>query len=316
VKGFVARNPGFARLLEGARRAAGTDTTILLTGESGTGKSSLARAIHDESPRRDGPFVDVHCANLPADLIEAELFGHDQGAFTGAVRDRMGRLERAAGGTLFLDEVQELGPPLQAKILRVLQEKRFERIGSGESRPLDARVVASVSGAPERLVADGRLREDLYYRLQVVRFDLPALRQRPEDVEPLASEFLAELAAAHGRSVHAFSAEAWEILKGHGWPGNVRELRHVIESAVILGEGDTVGIEDLPLRMGMGSPAVLRRAASDGWTLSRVEDAYIDEVLRRTRGNKSAAARVLGIHRKTLHEKLRARRGDGDAGGT
>ena len=312
MTGIVARNPAFRRLLEGARRAARTDATILLTGESGSGKNILARAVHEESARRERPFVEVHCANLPADLIEAELFGYDEGAFTGAAHDRVGRLERASGGSLFLDEVQELQPPLQAKILRVIEEKRFERIGSAESRPLDARIVASVGGDPERLVAEGRLREDLYYRLQVVRFDIPPLRERPEDVEPLALRFLAELAVAHGSAARRFSEDARELMGRHGWPGNVRELRHVIESAVILGEGDTIGIQDLPLRMGTGSAAVLRRAADDGWTLARIEDAYIDEVLRRTRGNKSAAARILGIHRKTLHERLRSRR---DAGG-
>lgn len=267
----------------------------------------MARAIHDESQRRDGPFVEVHCANLPADLIESELFGHDRGAFTGAHESKPGRLEGAAGGTLFLDEVQELQTPVQAKILRVLQEKRFERVGSAESRPLDARLVASVGGNPERLVANGRLREDLYYRLQVVRFDLPPLRERPADVDLLATAILQEMAEAHGTEAKTFTSEAEELLRRHGWPGNVRELRHVIESAVVLGEGNRIGVEDIPLRMGFASPAALSRAADEGWTLERVEEAYIREVLRRTRGNKSAAARILGIHRKTLHERLRGR---------
>lgn len=314
MNGFVTRDPRFLRLLDGVRRAARTEATVLVTGESGTGKTRLARLIHDQSPRRSGPFVEVHCANLPADLVEAELFGHDRGAFTGAAEDRPGKLESADRGTLYLDEVQELLPPLQAKILRALEERHFERVGSTESRRLDARIVASVGGSPERLVAGGRLREDLFYRLQVVRFDLPPLRERPSDIEPLSRSFLAESSGAHRVRPKALDADALDLLVRHSWPGNVRELRHVIESAVILGEGDTIGIEDLPLRIGIGSPAMLARAADEGWTLARVESAYVDEILRRTRGNKSAASRILGIHRKTLHERLRARsRTKGDA---
>lgn len=309
MKGFVTRDPAFRRLLDGALRAAPTEASVLLTGESGTGKSRLARALHEESGRSAGPYVEVHGANLSEELLEAELFGVVRGAYTGAAEDRPGRLEAASGGTLFFDEVQELLPALQAKVLRVLEERRFEPLGSTEARAFDARIVASVSGSPERLVAEGRLREDLFYRLQVVRFDLPPLRDRPVDVEPLARTFLQEASATHGTAVKSLADDAVDLLRRYHWPGNVRELRHVIESAVILGERETVGLEDFPARMGAGSPGWLSGAADLGWSLARVEEAYIDEVLRRTRGNKTAAARILGIHRKTLHERLRARTG-------
>ncbi len=309
MRGFVTRDPSFRRLLDGALRAARTEANVLLTGESGTGKSRLARALHDASGRSAGPWVEVHGANLSEDLLEAELFGVVRGAYSGAAEDRAGRLEAASGGTLYLDEVQELLPALQAKILRVLEERRFERLGSTEARAFDARIVASVSGSPERLVADGRLREDLFYRLQVVRFDLPPLRARRADVEPLARAFLEEAAARHGTVVKPLATDALDLLRRYHWPGNVRELRHVIESAVILGERETVEVEDFPARMGAGSRGWLSGAADLGWSLARVEEAYIDEVLRRTRGNKTAAAKILGIHRKTLHDRLRARTG-------
>lgn len=309
MRGFVTRDPAFRRLLDGALRAARTDANVLLAGESGTGKSRLARALHDESGRNAAPYVEVHCANLSEDLLESEMFGVVRGAYTGAADDRPGRLEAAGGGTLFLDEVQELLPALQAKILRVLEERRFERVGSTEGRAFDARIVASVSGSPERLVAEGRLREDLFYRLQVVRFDLPPLRERPADVEPLARAFVEEAAATHRAAAKPLADDAVALLRRYPWPGNVRELRHVIESAVILGEREAIGVDDFPARMGAGSRGWLSGAADLGWSLARVEEAYIDEVLRRTRGNKSAAARILGIHRKTLHERLRDRTG-------
>jgi len=254
-----------------------------------------------------GPFVRVPCANVSVDLLESDLFGHEEGAFTDARRRRAGRFEQAHGGTLFLDEIQELPPEAQAKILRALEEKRFERLGGFETIEVDARIVASTTARPEKGLASGRLREDLYYRLNVVRLDLPPLRARGNDLRILAEAFLLEAVARHRLSGKTLAGCALARLERHDWPGNLPELRHAVERAAILCSGETITVADLPSGLSVSSPSMLRAAAGDGLTLAQVEDAYIEEVLRRTRGNKSAAARLLGIHRKTLHERLRAR---------
>ena len=302
----VTRSSQLQKLLALVERAAATDANILITGESGTGKNRLARLIHDCSPRSSGPYVEVPCANLPAELVESELFGHTKGAFTDAHEDRRGRFEQADGGTLFLDEIQELAPELQAKVLRALDEKRFERLGGQETLEVDARIVASTREDPDRLVADGRLREDLFYRLNVVRVHLPPLRQRGADVILLAEHFLEEAVSRHRLTPRRFNDEALKRLDRYPWPGNVRELQHVVESAAILASGPEMGVGELPDELGVASPAMLRSAAAQGLSLEQLEQQYIREVLRRTHGNKSAAARILGIHRKTLHEKLRS----------
>jgi len=306
VPHLVTRCPDVQELLALAERAARTEANILLTGESGTGKNLLARHIHDRSARSAGPYVEVPCANLPAELLESELFGHNKGAFTDAHEDRPGRFEHADGGTLFLDEIQELVPEVQAKVLRVLDEKRFERLGGHETLEIDARILASTREDPNRLVAEGRLREDLYYRLNVVRIHLPPLRERGPDIALLASRFLEQAIRRHRLGPKRLAAEAVERLERYPFPGNVRELEHVVESAAILASGEEIGVAELPEELGVGNPAMLAVAASEGLTLAQVEQAYIREVLRRTRGNKSAAARILGIHRKTLHDKLRS----------
>jgi len=310
VPALLTRDPAFRALLEVAQRAAGTQASVLLTGETGTGKNHLARFLHERSPRGPGPFVEVSCANLPQDLVESELFGHERGAFTDAHVERAGRFEQAHGGTLYLDEIQELAPAVQAKVLRAVEQRRFERLGGTLTLEVDVRIVASTREPLEVLLAAGRLREDLYYRMNVVRLHLPPLRERPADVPLLAEFFLGEAVATHGLPPRRLSPEALAVLRAYDWPGNVRELRHAVESAAVLAGGEAVTAADLPPQLSATTSGRLRAAATAGTTLAELERTYIDEVLRRTRGNKSAAARILGIHRKTLHEKLRARGGN------
>ncbi len=304
---FETRDPEFAALLDLARRAARTQATVLITGESGAGKSRLARWIHAVSARAAGPFIEVACANLPPDLSESILFGHERGAFTGAHESRPGRFELADAGTLFLDDVQELAPEVQAKVLRAIELRRFERLGGGDTVRVDVRIVTTLRDRPERLIVEGRLREDLYHRLNVVHVRLPALRERAGDVPVLAETFLREATELHGLSPKRFAAETLDRLQRYPWPGNVRELRHAVESAAVLSEGPEVAPGDLPEAFSVAAPAMLAVEAERGTTLAELERDYIDEVLRRTRGNKTAAARILGIHRKTLHDRLRRR---------
>ena len=306
MPGFSSSDPALIEVLRVAERAARATSPVLILGESGTGKNRLARFIHERSPRASGPFVEVACANVPPELFESDLFGHEQGAFTDAHAARVGRLEQAHRGTLFLDEIQEFELAVQAKLLRALEEKRFERVGGRQTLDVDVRILASTRENPALLVREGRLREDLLYRLDVIRLEIPPLRARRADIRAIAEAVLAELVVRHGLGRKVLSTAAVERLETYPWPGNVRELRHAIERAAILGSAETIGPVDLPETLSVASPAMLGEAARRGGTLASLERAYIDEVLRRTRGNKSAAARILGIHRKTLHEKLRA----------
>jgi len=306
LTGFDTRDPAFESVLRVAERAARTAASVLVLGETGTGKNRMARFLHERSARATGPFVEVPCANVALELFESDVFGHEPGAFTDARATKLGRLELAHGGTLFLDEIGALEVPAQGKLLRALEERTFERVGGNATLQVDVRIVASSRERPEELVTSGRLRDDLLYRLDVIRVDLPALRQRPQDVGPLAASILDETIARHALPARGFSPEALRRLAAHDWPGNVRELRHVVERAAILADQPSIEPEDLPLACSVAAPALLAEAASRGATLREVEAAYIEEVLRRTRGNKTAAARILGIHRKTLHEKLRS----------
>lgn len=309
MTGFTTTDPTFRDVLRVAERAAQASSSVLVLGETGVGKGRMARFLHALGPRSSAPFVEIPCANVPPDLFESEVFGYEEGAFTDARGTRPGRLEQAHRGLLFLDEIQELDVVAQAKLLRVLENRSFERVGGRAPIEVDVHIVASMRESPERLVAEGRLRDDLLYRLDVIRLEIPPLRERPGDVPALAELFLDEIVSRLGRGERRFGRGVLERLAAHSWPGNVRELRHTVERAAVLSDGGEIGPEALPETVAPGSPAMLRAAAERQATLAEVERSYIEEVLRRTRGNKSMAARILGIHRKTLHDKLRAHGG-------
>ena len=246
--GLVSRSLAMRRLHDLIEQVAPSSASVLITGESGSGKDFVAQTLHDLSGRSRAPFIAVNCPAIPEALLESELFGHERGAFTGALADRPGLFEHAAGGTLFLDEITEMSPGLQAKLLRVLETRRYRRVGGREERLADLRIVAATNRDPERSVSDGRLREDLYYRLNVFQLAVPPLRERREDIAPLAARFIAHFAGQNGRPVEGLSSEALAALEHFDWPGNVRELRNAIERAVVLTRSDTVQAADLHLK--------------------------------------------------------------------
>jgi DNA-binding NtrC family response regulator len=293
-------------VLELARKAAPTRSNILIFGESGTGKEILARLIHEWSPRRDRPFVRIPCANLPEELLESELFGVERGAFSGAAERKPGRIEQADGGTVYFDEILALSPAMQAKLLRLIQERSFERLGGRKTLRVDVRFIASTATPPEQAARDQSLRRDLYYRLNVVSLRVPPLRERREDVLRLAEHFLRQARGGAAR----LSPEARRALLEHRWPGNVRELKNAVERAQILAAGRDIRAEDLGIDPAAAVSGLIERAAERRLTLRELEKAYIERVLSVTRGNKSQAARLLGISRKTLLEKRRRYRLD------
>ena len=291
-------------------RVAGSTATVLLTGESGTGKEVVARALHWASDRRDAPFVAVNCAAIPEHLLESELFGHEKGAFTGAVARRVGRFERAHGGTLFLDEIGDMSLVLQAKILRALEDGTVERVGGESSTVLDVRVIAATNQELSGAMREGRFREDLYYRLAVVDLHLPALRERGSDVRTLALHFARHSALRHGRRVRSITARALQRLEEAPWPGNVRELRNVMDRAVLLANGGTIRSTDL--RIGAVAPSASPRgdvSEHAGYaptlSLAEVESDHVRRVLVSVDGHMARAATILGVHRNTLTRKVR-----------
>jgi len=298
-EGFVGESPAIRRVLEVARRVAATDASVMIRGESGVGKERLARLIHRLSPRRSGPFVPLDCTALPESLLEAELFGIEEGVATG-VRRRLGKLELASGGTLFLDEVGDLALTLQAKLLRVVQERELERVGGRQRIPLDVRLVTATHRPLEAMVEEGTFRRDLYFRLRVVVIELPPLRRRPTDIPLLARHFLALYGARFGRPELRLSAGALSRLMSHPWPGNVRELENVIQAAVALAPRTVIEADDLPLER-PGQEEELPALAP----LWEVERRHILRVLEAVGGSRSRAARLLGIDRSTLYRKLR-----------
>jgi len=300
----------FRRTVELAATVAASDTSVLLLGETGTGKEVLARFLHDSSRRRRKPFLAVNCAALPESLLESELFGHERGAFTGAVRQRRGRFEEADGGTLFLDEVAEASPGVQAKLLRALEQQRFERVGSSESIRVDVRVVAATRRDLSAEVASGRFRDDLYYRLKVVPIVLPPLRDRKGDISLLAQTFAHRLGGERGRPM-AFSLDALDVLERQPFPGNVRELLHLVERLCVTCPAETIAPAHLPEEYaGHGAPSVAMPLMEFEGTLSEMtaqfERAVLLRALERNDGHRAAAAQALGISRKNLWEKLKA----------
>jgi transcriptional regulator with PAS, ATPase and Fis domain len=305
---FRSRHRELVREIRALERAVDLPSTVLLLGDSGTGKDRLARAIHDASSRRDHPFVRIDAANIPDDLFESELFGHERGAFTGAVAAKAGLLEVAADGSAYLDEASSLSAAAQAKFLRVLQEKTFRRLGGVATHPFRARLIVSSRRDLAALVAEGRFRDDLFYRIDVVSVRLPRLAERREDILPLARAFLRRAARAYRRPARRFTKAAEEALLRHAWPGNLRELLHVVERAVLAAPGAEVSDAELPVGA-FGSPeALLATATEKRWTLRQLTDAYIEETLRRAGGNRTLAARRLGVSRKSLWERGKRRR--------
>ncbi|NCD25011.1 MAG: sigma-54-dependent Fis family transcriptional regulator [Deltaproteobacteria bacterium] len=300
--GIIGQSPPMRRLLDMLAAIAPSEATVLITGESGTGKELIARAIHANSQRRKGPYIAVNCAALTETLLESELFGHEKGAFTGAERRREGRFWAANTGTIFLDEIGEIPLAMQAKLLRVLQEREIQRVGGDQTLKVDVRVVAATNRDLWREVEHKAFRQDLYYRLNVVTLALPPLRERREDIPLLANHFLTRFAARNGKTIKGFTPGAMDRLLKHSWPGNVRELENVVERAVVLLVGEYIGERELP-------PALAASCAStnsglSGLTLEELERRAVLDALDAAGGNKSEAARRLGITRKTMHAKL------------
>jgi len=319
---FIGRGPSMRKVYEMIQQVAHSKTNVLIVGETGTGKELVARAVHHASPRRAALFVPINCAAIPGDLLESEMFGYAKGAFTGAVKDKPGKFEMAQGGTLFLDEITEMNPVLQAKLLRVLQESRFERLGSNDPTDLDVRIIAATNRDPLEAVRQGKLREDLYYRIQVFAIELPPLRERPEDIPLLADHFVHKLAGKLGITAPSGVApEAIDRMRGYRWPGNVREMENVMERAMVLSRGQAIGVNHLPQDIagsndtGVGQAARPADApggeslASQDFALDsaveKLERRYIARALERCGGNKTKAARLLDISERTLWYKLK-----------
>lgn len=295
---IIAKSPKMMKIFELIKTVAPTNTTILITGESGTGKEIIARAIHNQSQRRNKPFIVTSCAALPETLLESELFGYEKGSFTGAVERRKGKFEAADTGTLFLDEIGEIDANTQVHLLRALEEKKITRIGSNEEIDVDVRIIAATNKKLRTLIEQEKFREDLYYRLNVVTIDLPPLRSRREDILPLAEHFLKKYAKGNDRPVRSFSAEVVEFMLNYDWLGNVRELENMVERGVVLSKDKAITLSEFPKELTESTPA-------DGKTLEAMERNHIQKALEETGGNIVRTAKMLGIHRMTLYNKLK-----------
>jgi two-component system response regulator HydG len=305
---IIGRSEPMQAVFRVLRQVAPTDVTVLITGESGTGKELVARALHQNSRRRNAPFVALNCAALPESLLESELFGHEKGSFTGAMARKVGHIEHAQGGTLFLDEIGDMPLTTQVKILRVLEQREIVRVGSSTPVPVDIRVITATNQNLVELVGNRRFREDLYFRLKVVSIDLPPLRERASDIPLLVEAFVRELAARHGKSVTGVSPDVMRVLQAQSWPGNVRELRNVVENMVVTGSHEVLQVSDLPpaLQAGGASRAAAAAPASlAGRTAADVEREHIEATLQLVEGNRAKAARMMGIGERTLYRKIK-----------
>ena len=304
---IIGQSSAMLEVFDVLRQVAPSQTTVLITGESGTGKELIARAIHQLSPRARAPLVIVHCAALAPTLLESELFGHEKGAFTGAHERRLGRIEQAQGGTLFLDEIGEIDASIQIKLLRFLGERTYERVGSGKTMVADVRLIAATNKNLEQMVKEGKFREDLFYRLNVVPIQMPPLRDRREDIPLLANSFLKEFAGKNNKSITEFESAAMDLLMVYPWKGNVRELRAAIEGAVVLGRRDRIGVRELPASIRNYNPELAENGGGGpkpSLTVEQAEKQLILQALNDAKGNRTEAAKRLGISRRTLHRKL------------
>jgi DNA-binding NtrC family response regulator len=313
---IVGRSAPMERLFDQMKLVAPTRSSVLIIGESGTGKELVANALHRASPRRNERFLAINCGAIPSDILESELFGHERGAFTGAVSRKIGKFELAHRGTLFLDEISELYPELQVKLLRVLEERQVMRVGGSELIEVDFRLIAATNRDLEREVAEGRFREDLYYRLKVVTLRIPPLRERTGDIPQLAEHFLQVFCQEHGKPPKRLDADAIELLARFAWPGNVRQLKNMMESVVVFHQGDVVGAADLPAEVRASSTVSapggpVQAVAGEPRTMADIERQAILETLERTGGHRAKAADILGIGLRTLQRKLKEYRDEG-----
>ena len=301
---ILGKSAAIEKVLDRVRQVADSKASVLLEGESGTGKELVARALHGLSSRKGGPFVAVHCAALSPQLLESELFGHEKGSFTGATERRIGRFEQAQGGTIFLDEIGEIDPTTQVKLLRVLGERTLERVGGNRLINVDVRLIAATHRGLDRLVQEGKFREDLYFRIRVVQIQMPPLRERPEDIPILAESFRKEYSLENGKGDLSFAPSSIKLFMDYRWPGNVRELRTAVEHGVVLAKGKTIEPDDLPNSVRRGSDGIQPRIEPTSLRLDKIQKNLIDAAMDKSGKNISKAAQALGISRRTLHRKL------------
>ena len=304
-EGIIGQSAAIRRVIDICKQIAPTDATVLIEGESGTGKELVAKALHNNSPRKRGNFVALNCAALSEGILESELFGHEKGAFTGALAGRKGRFEHADGGTLFLDEVGDMPMATQIKLLRVIESREIVRVGSNDPRRVDVRLLSATNRRLEDLVKAGTFREDLYFRLKVVRVVLPPLRDRREDIPLLTTHYLRRLATTHGRNVTGITPEAQRVLGAYGWPGNVRELINALETMIVLAAHEVLDVEDIPAEIRPAGAAAPAATLQPGVTLEAAERQLIESTLEMTGGNRQEASRILGIGERTLYRKIK-----------